>query len=251
MELSRYAVIDAYILEELRHEYQTLTAKGRIRLLRKLSREGTLPPYQSPPYEIALLAVEDPNVEVRQWIARHSEDLDYREYRHTDKQFRFPDRNLGDRLSNDPDPFVRACLRENPHNQFVKGAAAGVDTIAYFRASTRLERSALVRNSQVADELIVKLFDSKDTNLGIELEERKELVLAFLTNQEFLADKETKAGLSSQRVPPDGLAWSSANKFLRTLWELTLTWSGEPQIQQAVYRYVPVDNAIKVQMRRT
>ena len=75
--------------------------------------------------------------------------------------------------------------------------------------------------------------------------------MAFLTNQEFLADKETKAGLSSQRVPPDGLAWSSANKFLRTLWELTLTWSGEPQIQQAVYRYVPVDNAIKVQMRRT
>ena len=108
MELSRYAVIDAYILEELRHEYQTLTAKGRIRLLRKLSREGTLPPYQSPPYEIALLAVEDPNVEVRQWIARHSEDLDYREYRHTEKQFRFPDRNLGDRLSTDPDPFVRA-----------------------------------------------------------------------------------------------------------------------------------------------
>ena len=73
----------------------------------------------------------------------------------------------------------------------------------------------------------------------------------FLTNQEFLADKETKAGPSSHLVPPDGLAWSSANKFLRTLWGLTSQWPEGVQIQQAVYRYVPADNATKAQIRRT
>jgi hypothetical protein len=66
MELSRYAAIDTYILEELRREYQALSARGRIRLLRKLYNERTLPPYVSPPYEIALMAVEDSHVEVRQ-----------------------------------------------------------------------------------------------------------------------------------------------------------------------------------------
>jgi hypothetical protein len=96
----------------------------------------------------------------------------------------------------------------------------------------------------------MKIFDPKDTDLGIELQERKELVLAFLTNQEFLTDKETKAGLSGHPVPPDGLAWSNANKFLRTLWELTSKWPEEAKIQPAVYRYVPVDNATKVKIRK-
>jgi hypothetical protein len=197
------------------------------------------------------MAVEDPHVEVRQWLARHSEDLDYRGYNHTDKQHQFPDRNLADRLSNDPDPFVRACLRENPHNQFVKGAAAGVDTIAYFRASTRMERSALVRNPHVADELIEKIFNPEDKDLGINLEEREELILAFLTNQEFLANKAAQAGLSNHPVPPDALAWHSANNFLRSLWRLTAKWPEKARIQYVVYRYVPIDKETRDQILKT
>jgi hypothetical protein len=169
---------------------------------------------------------------------------------HAAKQYRFPDRNLADRLSKDPDPFVRACLRENPFNHFVKGAAAGVDTIAYFRESTRVERLALVRNPEVADELIEKVFNPKDKDLGVDLEERKGLVLAFLTNKEFLAKKRVEAGLSNYSVPPDGVTWHSANKFLRTLWQLTSEWPEEAWIQQAVYRYVPIDDPTKAQVYR-
>ena len=64
MTLHRYTFPDAYILEELQRAYQVADTKGRIRLLRKLYRGE-----QRAPFEIALLAVEDPQVEVRQWIA--------------------------------------------------------------------------------------------------------------------------------------------------------------------------------------
>ena len=106
MPPSRYTFYDPYIIEELRRKYQQASAKGRIRLLRQLHR---------PPFEIVLLAVEDTDVEVRQWIARYS-DLAYRERDFVNGQwiFKFPERNLSDRLKNDPDAFVRACLQENP-----------------------------------------------------------------------------------------------------------------------------------------
>ena len=73
MALSRYEIIDPYTLEELRREYQNSSARSRISLLRKLCKNGSLP------YEIAALAVEDQNVQVRQWFARHCPHLDYRE----------------------------------------------------------------------------------------------------------------------------------------------------------------------------
>ncbi len=66
MELSRYTFPDDYVVEELRRKYHNSDAKGRIRLLKKLYRHD-----HRPLFEIALLAVEDAHVEVRQWIARH------------------------------------------------------------------------------------------------------------------------------------------------------------------------------------
>jgi hypothetical protein len=52
MALSRYAVTDTYTLEELRREYQTSDAKGRIHLLEQLYEGDDVPPY-----DIAILAV--------------------------------------------------------------------------------------------------------------------------------------------------------------------------------------------------
>ena len=111
MPLPRYAIIDAYTLEELRREYTIADAKGRVSLLKKLYRQSS---YRIP-FEIARLAVEDPEVEVREWIARNGKYLDYSERRWEGDKciIEFPERNLEERLKNDPDPFVRACLREN------------------------------------------------------------------------------------------------------------------------------------------
>jgi hypothetical protein len=61
MELARYTFPDAYILEELRRTYAAADVRGRIRLIKSLSRD-----VPRPPFEIALLAVEDVHAEVCQ-----------------------------------------------------------------------------------------------------------------------------------------------------------------------------------------
>jgi hypothetical protein len=175
MALYRYAAIDAYTLEELRHEYKNSDIKGRIRVFKRLQKNGC-----HAPYEIALLALED--VELRQWMARHAAWLDYRDWDPDNPGERIgaPERNLEDRLRNDPDPFVRACLRENPN---VFGVFDFLyNWKSYFQESTHLERLALVRNPEVAEKFIEHIFDPEDTELGIGINERSELVKAYLTN---------------------------------------------------------------------
>lgn len=113
MALYRYAAIDAYTLEELRHEYKNSDIKGRIRLFKKIQKNG----YRAP-YEIALLALED--VELRQWMARHAVWLDYRDRGPDNPGERIgpPERNLEERLRNDPDPFVRPCVLAREPERF-------------------------------------------------------------------------------------------------------------------------------------
>lgn len=77
MSLSRYAICDAYTLEELRRNYHNLDIQGRINLLQTLNESD-----HGIPFEIAVLAVEDQNVQVRQWLARYGEHLDFSELRY-------------------------------------------------------------------------------------------------------------------------------------------------------------------------
>ena len=162
MPHSRYSAADAYILEELKRQYEYSDTKGRIRLLRKMYRR-----YSPPPDILALLAIEDPSTEVRQWIARFGSSLN---------------QNMRDRLESDPDPFVRACLRENPRPYLYRWEIWRKE----FDRATHLERLGLVRNPLVGAELIEPLFDPNDQQLKITMEERKELIVAFLTNAEAL-----------------------------------------------------------------
>src|SRR5437899_784674 len=124
MQRTRYSAIDVYTLEELWREYQASEPRGRIRLLKKLYRDD-----RRPPYEIAQMAVEDPHVEVRQWMATH------------------------------------------------------------------LERLALLRNTKIrnADELIQKIFDKDDQELGVDPEARQQLAWAYLTNAKAMGDAPRKS----------------------------------------------------------
>ena len=187
MALSRYQLIDAYTLEELRREYQNAGAKGRIRLLQKFHKNN-----QVLPSEIVRLAVEDPHVEVRQWLARHGKALNLM-LALTDDSDDLKVESFGNRLRNDPDPFVHACLRENPN---VFGSIFFKDWKEYFHDATPFERLALVRNPKVNEELIEKIFDPDDKELDIDLVARRGLNFAFLTNTEYLAKRVTEAGLS-------------------------------------------------------
>lgn len=145
---TRYSVIDAYTLEELRREYSSSDIRGRIRLLRTLSRS-----WQRPPFEIALMATEDPNAEVRAWLARYGQFRLYEMDRQSAREQLGGGGNTGpqldpqERLKNDPDPFVRACLRENPK---VSWGAGWSDFFGFkaFLDSTPLERLAAVRTQK-------------------------------------------------------------------------------------------------------
>lgn len=242
MSLSRYAVADAYTLEELRREYQMTDAKGRIRLLKKLNRyTDTLPIYmrgQTTHDVIALLAVDDPNVEVRQWIARHGKYLE---------------ENLKNGLKNDQDPFVRACLRENSG---VFGLSRGEED---FREASHLERLALVRNPKVETDLIEKIFHPENKEIGINLTERRELVHAFLTNDKTLAQIIADADIREYEAPPEIAALICrspfgpeiafhAGQFLRKIWKFASKWPAESGVPYLVYKHVPVSDDTKAEI---
>jgi hypothetical protein len=267
--LSRYAISDAYMLEELRRSYQNSAAKGRIELLKELYSGKQRGESQRPPFEIALLAVEDANVEVRQWIARHGKYLDYSDdenpgaarqeeahlYDAGGRPIGIPSRNLEERLKNDPDPFVCASLRENP-TVFGGLISSTEKWMGYFREANHMERLALVRNPEVWEPFIEKIFDPEDNALGITLQERQELVLAFLTNEEALA-KEARAALrrptGSDNIEIDAAIMShfGSRHFLQKLWHLASKWPRETKIQSAVYYAVPADDKTKAEVYRT
>ena len=87
--------LDAFAVEELRRLYQSADVSGRIAVLQS---DTTLP------FEIARLAVEDPNVEVRQWFARHGRTEFYSDTA-AQPAVRFPDRDLLEILRKDSDPI--------------------------------------------------------------------------------------------------------------------------------------------------
>jgi len=273
MRLSRYDLEDEYVLEELRREYQCAEAAGRIRLLQQL--QGPRRDRQIP-FEVARLAVEDASAEVRQWLARHGQLLDYR-YRETPIEAmarhvlrivsrasndglsmrgveavaqhilggtqpageEAPEKNLAARLRYDPDPFVRACLHENP-------GWAGFPRMSSdergrcFREANHLERLALMRNTGVSEDLVPKVFDFHETELGLTRKEREELVLGFLTNPEIPKRWGTRSreknpekwgyrGYTDLPLPPDSVHSS-------TFWELIAQWPEDAQrIKHAVF----------------
>jgi hypothetical protein len=247
MSLHRYDVLDAYTLEELRREYTRADAKGRTSLLKELQnrRNGI-------PFDIARMAVEDEQVEVRECIARHGQ-LDYSETLYEGDNpdnpiIKFPERNLEEHLKHDPDAFVRACLRENPH-VFL----GTLRWVSYFQQANHLERLALMRNPEVqwGKELIERIFDHENHELGISLEERQELICAFLTNKEVLADLDETRKCPVFEWPDDyfGLSILGAEKFLTTLWELASKWPKEQQrLRSLVYQYVPAGDETKAKI---
>jgi hypothetical protein len=178
--------------------------------------------------------------------------LDYREEQYVDGQWvaEFPERNLADRLKHDADPFVRACLRENPH--------VPLDSEASLQDMPHMERLACMRNPDLGrrftlinDRGIEKIFDPADQELGIDLEARKDLIRALLTNPAVVS--------VSQRLSPrnfdtgaetfDSLEWVVANGRAAVLWQLMVQWPrGHEDLQGLVYQYVGAPDETKAQI---
>jgi hypothetical protein len=239
----RYTFTDPYILEELTRAYKRADVKGRIDLLNRFSIED-----ETIPYELALQAVEDQSVEIREWIARFSRHLDYSDHQWVDDQevVEHPERNLEQRLLGDADPFVRACLRENPA---VFGHSVGDSLVEdkwkkIFRDSTHLERLALVRNPVVDTELIETIFDHEEQELGLTFEERKQLVAAFLTNENAVS-----RSYDTSREYRGEYIFADADHFSK-LWRLISKWEIQKtdNVSGAVYRMLGAPDTTKAEI---
>jgi hypothetical protein len=197
VQKKRYETADAYTTEELRRKYSGSQPVARIGLLEQCVKDLI-----RLPIALALWAATDENRQVRQWFARHGGLLDYsqldlaecleKEPPELTRRVQFPSDLNNKRefsllmlLSNDPDRFVRACLRENP--AFLERMSVE----EAFNLSDHMERLALLRNpglappwSEKAYCFLRSLLDHDDEILKISLEERKQLILAYLGNSD-------------------------------------------------------------------
>jgi hypothetical protein len=245
MALSRYAVVDVYTLEELRRQYRSSDVPGRIRFLAQFRKadDGPRVGAQALPFDIVFLAAQDDSVEVRQWIARNG-CFDLQNWRSVLDGVPDPIDAIVNHLKSDPDPFVRACLYEN-QELFGRGNAE-----AAFGDATHLERLALVRNPALvrATQLIQKLFDPNNTELGIDLEQRRELALAFISNPEAQRDSRCYSGLlgSGQWIGPgdDWAIYESSNHW-DAIWRLAAKWPPESLIPHYVFENISTDDVVK------
>jgi hypothetical protein len=233
--------MDAYTLEELRREYKAADVSGRIQLLAKFPKaddEDDSTAVSLPP-ELVRMAAEDDSATVRQWIARHgllwNDSL----------------KAVEDHLVNDPDPFVRACLMEN--RTHVREA----DAWRVLLFGTHLERLALMRNPNMAraDEPINKIFDLEDKvegakdrlgrlgELGIDLVQRKELALAFVSNP--AAQKDSRRDTQDFI---DGGAWVDCRKRWATVWKLAAKWPRDSGVPKAVFRSFATEDEVKAEV---
>ena len=222
-KLPRYSAIDVYTLEELRREYQSSTARGRIRLLRKLLWWGL-------PDEIARIATEDSHVEVRQWLAKNAlrEDL-----------------GVFTKLRSDPDFFIRACVYENRDLYWSLKDSFG--------QQSHLERLAYLRNRGVDRKVVESVFDLGDQTLGLDFQSRHELAAAYLTNADALlySDGEYRRnmmrGVEDPRIDVADLYryGEESEKHISKLWKLASKWPKETGVPVKVYRYVGAPDQIK------
>jgi hypothetical protein len=242
MTLPRYyTVVDAYILEEARRKYEAANSRGRIRVLRELQTGGCLP------LQIAMLAAHDPSSQVRQWFAHHCSNF-FGVERGPGEEWEEQRRAwtlLVEALKGDSDPFVRACLRENP------AVFGSWNSKAEFLEATHMERLALMRNPAVCTMLVEQVFDPQDTELGMDLDARSDLCRAFLSNEARLHELTDDARL----CPEHKRAWdwekeADARRFLSALWRLAWKWPHNSDIPQLVVNQVPAPTDVKAEIYR-
>jgi hypothetical protein len=246
MALSRYAVIDAYTLEELRRQYISSDVAGRIRFLAQFRKadDASGGDKEVLPFDIVFMAAQDDSIEIRQWIARNGCFDLQNSLQNLFDGAPDPIDSIVNHLKSDPDPFVRACLFEN-QALFGKG-----NVEAEFGNATHLERLALVRNPDAvrwATKLIRKIFDPDDKELAIGLDQRRELALAFISTPEAHKDSHlhtTRLG-SQATGHGDWDVWESSIHW-DAIWRLAAKWPIDAGVAQAVFENISVDEGVKV-----
>ena len=243
MALGRYDDPDDYTLEEFRREYSSRDIAGKLRLLQEAGETGL-------PESIMKLAVEDPNVLVRQWMAKN-----YKFFWHSDEHFEV--------LKNDSDDLVRVAARENDAFLDVYSDEKREST---FKDASRLERLGLMRNPRIPRTLAEKIVDPSDASIVSDLQERKALVLAYLSNAHRLlsvAELEKEQDRMEARTDAHSSMRTDVSfahfqqreaqkEHLDRLWKLAGKWleleRPDASIPALVYSHVPVSDDTKAEV---
>lgn len=218
--LGRYEKLDEYTTLELQEEYRFLNSVGRLNLLKKLNkREDGIP------YAIAKMVISDESDFIRSWAAKYG-DSD------------FETRDLFDKFHEDKNPHVRASCFENP------GLYLGQKTLKKaFDNASHLERLAMMRNGVLDSSVVDEIFDREKEELEITIQERKELVIAFLSNDKFAHHHFKESYWDSdtffkEYLDGGGFAESIKYDYTNPLWEYSLTWDDHPKIQELIYAHI-------------
>jgi hypothetical protein len=116
----------------------------------------------------------------------------------------------------------------------------------------------MVRNPHVDNELIEKIFDPDDQELGLDMNARHELACAFLTNEQALDRGQTSYSDWCARVTPDDASGfidlqRSDRQHYDKLWSLAAKWPSvdlERGIKYWIYRFVGADDKMKAEVYR-
>lgn len=237
MALQRYNILDPYTIEELRIEYFGSDYKNRIRLLKRLQKD-------SPSLHIEIIewAVKDENAKVRRWIAKNGK------FNTIDE----PDEFIKI-LEREDNLFIRASLLENPTVNF--------DFVDLLPKISHMERLALLRNPKLGkileyeDELrtmILSIFDYHDLKIKMDAEERCELILAILSNENVWKKGEELKTEYEENSFFDGLSWyltglgaKELNVFYSKIWDLVTKWPREHHIQMHIFNHVQASDETK------
>lgn len=236
----RYTVQDAYTTSELTRAYDRKNSRGRIKLLRRVYRQTACLPY-----ELALKAVTDSAPEVREWMAREGQNLDYRHTKHEGADVLVhaihADRDLTALLRKDSDPFVRATFFENPE---LFSPYWDKEWIAAFRECSHLERLAMMRNEALDFDLVKLILDPDDTKLGIEINERFQFAKACLVNKRVVENGwRTKRGYSP--VQNARFGWFQSYDYSKTVWELAMKWPDKAGIPYKAFHTIQTFDRVK------
>jgi hypothetical protein len=165
------------------------------------------------------------------WFARNGRD--YREVLEDAEDakvgVRTGESDLLEILRKDPDPFIRACVYANPAfapllsivtagQGEALGALLGIGILikTWWSEATDLERLGMARNRHFGSCLLDEM---RSNELDLTLEQRRELILAFLAARDEVRDRDNGE-----------------------LWEVISEWPRESDVPPFVYRWLPVND---------
>ena len=218
----RFKVMDKLTKLELATLYNSMAPAEKVELIKELVTRDALS------VDAARIVLADKTKEARVALARYTNQIQFLEP---------PELDLEEAFKAEEDELVKCALYENPEFLSMR---FGSDQLEIFNTASPIQRLALMRNSRLDHELILKIYDYENKEIVLEDQERLELIRAFSTNHELIEN--SKLGFGDH---DDGLDSYLETDFYKKLWEAALKWlDKKPEIPYLTFKNFGVDEEI-------